>query len=59
MQSIINLFSSLGQMFHTKYSGSVDPNLIRFYRTEYGSRWQEELNQHLYNKNQKKGDYLK
>ena len=33
----------------------VDSNLVRYYRTEYGPRWKEELNHHLYNKVQKKG----
>jgi len=55
MQSIVNLFTSLGKIFVFNNFGSVDPNLIRFFRVEYGSRWQEELNQHLYNQNKKEG----
>ena len=30
---------------------NVDPNLVRYFRTEYGPRWQEALNEHLYNRN--------
>ena len=30
---------------------NVDANLVRYFRTEYGPRWQEALNEHLYNRN--------
>ena len=33
---------------------NVDPNLIRYYRTEYGRNWQDALNEHLYNINKNK-----
>ena len=56
MQSIIHFFKSMGKVFGGHDLDTVDPNLIRFYRTEYGSGWKEELNFHLYNRNQKKGD---
>ena len=55
MQSIIHFFTSLGKMFHSDDFGSVDPNLVRFYRVEYGSRWKEKLNEHLYSKDKKEG----
>ena len=53
MQSIIQFFTSLGKVFGSHDLGYVDPNLVRYYRTEYGSRWEEELNHFLYNQNQK------
>ena len=53
MQSIIHFFTSLGKVFGGHDLGLVDPNLVRYYRTEYGTRWEEELQQHLYNKNKK------
>ena len=53
MQSIIHFFTSLGKVFGGYDLGTVDPNLVRYYRTEYGTRWEEELQQHLYNKNKK------
>ena len=56
MQSVIHFFTSLGKMFHSNDISSVDPNLVRFYGTEYGSGWKEELNFHIYNNDQKKGD---
>mgnify|MGYP001212261398 FL=1 len=55
MQSIIHFFTSLGKVFGSHDLGYVDPNLVRYYRTEYGTRWEEELQQHLYNKNKKEG----
>jgi len=29
---------------------NVDPNLVRYFRTEYGRNWKSALNEHLYNK---------
>ena len=59
MQSIIHFFTSLGKVFGGHDLDTVDPNLIRFYRTEYGSGWKDELNFHLYNRNQKKRRLIK
>ena len=53
MQSILHFFTSLGKVFGGHDISYVDPNLVRYYRTEYGSRWEEELNHYLYTKNQK------
>jgi|TARA_B100001093_G_scaffold311069_1_gene296893 hypothetical protein len=33
---------------------NVDPNLVRYYRTEYGSDWQSELELFLYNQSKKR-----
>ena len=35
-------------------NGSVDPNLVRYFRTEYGRNWKSALNEHLYNINKNK-----
>ena len=51
MQSILHFFTSVGKVFGSHDLGYVDPNLVRFYRVEYGSRWKEKLNEHLYSKN--------
>ena len=53
MQSILHFFTSLGKVFGGHDISYVDPNLVRYYRTEYGSRWEEALNHFLYNQNQK------
>ncbi len=29
---------------------NVDPNVVRYFRTEYGPRWEEALNESLYNR---------
>ncbi len=29
---------------------NVDPNVVRYFRTEYGKHWQDALNDYLYNK---------
>jgi len=55
MSQIFKWFKSLGQTFGRHDISAVDSNLVRYYRTEYGSRWKEELDHHLYNKVQKKG----
>ncbi len=56
MQSIIQFFTSMGKVFNGTNIDNVDPNLVRYFRTEYGSGWKDELNFHIYNINQKKGD---
>ena len=33
---------------------NVDPNVVRYFRTEYGKHWQDALNEHLYNINKNK-----
>tara|TARA_X000001388_G_C2170293_1_gene99546 strand:+ start:351 stop:554 length:204 start_codon:yes stop_codon:yes gene_type:complete len=55
MSQIFKWFKSLCQTFGGHDISAVDSNLVRYYRTEYGSRWKEELDHHLYNKVQKKG----
>jgi len=40
----------MGKVFGGDNFDTVDPNLVRFYRVEYGSRWKEKLNEHLYSK---------
>ena len=55
MAQFIEWLNSLGKVFGQYDFDTVDSNLVRYYRTEYGSRWKEELNHYLYNKNQKKG----
>ena len=35
------------------YYDNVDPNIVRYFRTEYGRDWQGALNEHLYNLNKK------
>ncbi len=30
------------------YYDNVDPNIVRYFRTEFGKHWQEELEHYLY-----------
>ena len=41
--------------FHPyNYFDNVDPNLVRYFRTEYGRNWKTALSEHLYNSNKNK-----
>jgi len=52
VQLIQNFFSSL-RFSPVNYGynfDNVDPNLIRYFRNEFGSDWEVALSTHLYNK---------
>ena len=51
VQLIQNFFDSLRfpSVTHGYNLDTVDPNLVRYFRTEYGRDWQNALNEHLYN----------
>ena len=53
IQGIIDAFRSPIIPSYNNFD-NVDPNLIRYYRTEYGRNWQDALNEHLYNINKNK-----
>ena len=55
MSQFFTWFNSLGKVFNQYDFDYVDSNLVRYYRTEYGPRWKEELNHYLYIKKQKRG----
>ncbi len=58
--SLKSIFQTLGHTYNFINHGGfdkVDPNLIRYFRTEYGKNWQIALENHIYQKsikNQKK-----
>ena len=55
VQLIQNFFSSL-RLPSLNYGynfDNVDPNLVRYFRTEYGGDWQIALQEHLYYQNAK------
>ena len=35
---------------HNNHFDHVDPNLVRYFRTEYGRNWKIALSEHLYYK---------
>ena len=58
MYTFINKFaSSFGTNFISYDDGrfdNVDPNLVRFFQTEYGREWKVALDHHLYENKMKK-----
>ena len=56
-KSMINVLNSTYNALNTTNPDNIDPNIIKFFRTEYGSEWKSALEQHLYKeslKNDKK-----
>ena len=47
IQNFINSLT-LSSVSYGDSNGSVDPNLVRYFRTEYGRNWKSALNEHLY-----------
>ena len=47
----IEKLSRYTNVYNTHSYDNVDPNLIRYFRTEYGADWQVALDYHLYQKN--------
>ena len=54
LNSLAKIFS-FSSLPHNHSYDKVDPNLVRYYRTEYGSDWKSELEHFLYLKSQKGG----
>ena len=53
LQSIVEAFRFPN--FHPyNHFDNVDPNLVRYFRTEYGRNWKTALSEHLYNSNKNK-----
>ena len=53
MVQLIQGFINSLTFSHVAYgdsNGSVDPNLVRYFRTEYGRNWKVALSEHLYYK---------
>ena len=49
IQNFINSLT-LSSVSYGDSNGSVDPNLVRYFRTEYGRNWKVALSEHLYYK---------
>ena len=47
IQNFINSLT-LSSVSYGDSNGSVDPNLVRYFRTEYGRDWQAELQHYIY-----------
>ena len=48
--SIVKMFNNAHDTFKNNELDGVDPNLIKYFRTEYGKDWKVSLQHHLYKK---------
>ena len=56
-KSLITTLNSTYSAFNDSGYDNVDPNIVKYFRTEYGTNWKAALEQHLYKesiKNDKK-----
>ena len=49
--SMVKIFNNSINTFYNDNYSKVNPDLIRFFRTEYGSDWKAALEQHRYKEN--------
>ena len=52
-KKFINAVQSTYSLVNGYNFDSVNPNLVRYFRTEYGNQWKEALTHHLYKKEAK------
>ena len=50
LKNILNFFDHTYKRINYYAFDNVDPQLIRYFRTEYGQDWQSALTDHLYKK---------
>ena len=50
INNIIKFLNNTYEAVNLNSFDNIDPNLVRYFRTEYGNNWQSALTQHLYNK---------
>tara|TARA_X000000368_G_C22624312_1_gene533658 strand:- start:267 stop:533 length:267 start_codon:yes stop_codon:yes gene_type:complete len=50
IQNIIHFFDSTYKAINGYSFDNVDPQLVRYFRTEYGQDWKSALTEHLYKK---------
>ena len=56
MVQLIQGFINSLTFSHVAYGGgadNVDPNLVRYFRTEYGRNWKSALDEYLWKENRK------
>ena len=51
--SVVKILNNNYENICTNDYNKVDPGLVRFFRTEYGSEWRSALDHHLYMESQK------
>ncbi|MBS57055.1 MAG: hypothetical protein CMP16_04195 [Rickettsiales bacterium] len=50
IKNILNFFDQTYKSINSYAFDNVDPQLIKYFRTEYGQEWQSALYEHLYKK---------
>ena len=50
IKNILNFFDHSYKSINFNTFDNVDPQLIKYFRTEYGHDWQSALTEHLYKK---------
>ncbi len=50
IRNIFNILNTTYKAVNDLGFDNVDPNLVRYFRTEYGKDWQSALTDHLYKK---------
>ena len=50
IKNILNFFDHSYKSMSFNTIDKVDPQLIKYFRTEYGQDWQSALTEHLYKK---------
>ncbi len=50
IKNIFNILNTTYKAVNDLGFDNVDPNLVRYFRTEYGKDWQSALTEHLYKK---------
>ena len=50
IKNILNFFDHSYKSMNFNTFDKVDPQLVKYFRTEYGQDWQSALTEHLYKK---------
>lgn len=49
IKNFINIFNSTLESINSNNIDNINPNLIRYFKIEYGKDWKDALNRHLEN----------
>ena len=50
IKNILNFMGTTYRAINDYGFDNVDPQIVRYFRTEYGQEWKSALNEHLYQK---------
>ncbi len=50
IQNLLNFFDNTYKAINNNGFDNVDPQVVRYFRTEYGNDWKSALTEHLYQK---------